>query len=60
MAWQLGPWRFRTEGPRFIALRPLREGKFALARQLFGPQFAILRVGERSKEGDEVVDLLLC
>jgi hypothetical protein len=56
---KLGPWRFRAKGQRRIALRPLCEGKLVLARQLFGPAFPILRAGQRTEEGDEVVDLLL-
>jgi hypothetical protein len=40
MAWGLGPWRFRTDGLRRIALRPFREGKFALAREPLCTEFA--------------------
>jgi CheY-like chemotaxis protein len=52
-----GPGRFRPEGPRRVALRPVRDRDFALARQLLGSQFPVLRARQRCEEGDEIVDL---
>jgi hypothetical protein len=60
IAGRLGPRRFRTEGPGRVALRPVRERDLALARQLFGPQFPILRARQRYEEGNEIIDLSLC
>jgi hypothetical protein len=49
---QLWPSRFRTEGPRRVALRPCRERNLSLARQLFGPPFAIVRACQRCEKGE--------
>ena len=51
--------RFRTEGSRRVALRPVRARDLPLPRQLFGALFLVLRAHQRCHEGNEIIDLLL-
>ena len=58
-AGRLESWRFRTEGSRRVALRPVHARDLPLPRQLFGAVFLGLRARQRCHEGNEIIDLLL-
>src|SRR2546425_11480048 len=58
-AGRLGLGRFRTEGPRRVALRPRRPGELALACQLPGPLFLVVRARQRREESNEVINISL-
>jgi len=49
--------RLRAEGPGRVALRPVRPGELALARQLPDPQLLVVRTRQRREERNEVVDI---
>src|SRR5258708_16616752 len=53
--WQKG--RLGTEGPGRVALRPVRPGEFALARQFIDPQFLVVWTRQRRHERNDVVDI---
>jgi hypothetical protein len=57
-AGRLAPRRFRTEGPRRVALRPLRQRDLTLTCQLFGTLVSIVGARERCEEVNEIVDTL--
>src|SRR5438552_19199875 len=54
-----GPGRFRTEGPRRIALRARRPGKLALAGQLLDSLFLVFGARQRREESNEAIDIAL-
>src|SRR6266850_1763785 len=56
-AGRLGLGRFRTEGPRRVALRPRRPGELALTRQLPCPLFLVVRARQRREERNEVINI---
>src|SRR5207249_5774050 len=54
-----GLWRFRAKRPSCVALRSIRPGECALARQLRRSLLLVVRARERREESNEIVDLTL-